>query len=1432
MEYRFDVPNGDYLVLLGFLDAWNHGPGRRVFDVFAEGQEVLPDLDIIREAGGMWRVVEYRFRVTVLDGQLTIGFAGNADSPDPNPTLSAIEVVDLASAQVSGPPAPPDQVRAVGSYGAVDVLWNASPEQDVIGYKVYRAVSAYGPWELVEGRMRVTPAIDDLALPEGGTWFYRVTAVDADGNESAPSAVVSAPSFALAEATLPAFQLTMTESALSALNGHVSNDNYEPAALQIGDRSWDSVQARYRGQIARNFSKKNWKVKVPSDQPWGGRDTFNLNADLWDAFMVRKALAFDLYRDLQVITPDVEPALLTLNGELQGVVQDLEDVDPLFLANHQLDPNAEVFKANWDQGNLTKLDDPALYRTYYSQENGTAAGYERLQQFIDRLNDHSDPDPANTIAEYVNLTDWINYYGTLVFVGENDSEVHNYFLYMSQDDLRWRFIPYDHDLSFGNSPWDPFSINTGHSIDEGTYAHQGIGWNKLIDRYISVKQFRKRHTDFLRAKMDSIFSLAEMTPRIEARVHRVRPEAERDTNKFPLEDNTPISQACERLKGYVTDRKANLEYQMANGPGGTGGAFELPSDFRIYINEFMTRNTKTLGDEAGDFDPWVELYNSWGQPVDIGGMYLSDDSANPTKYQIPAGTTVPGNGFLLIWCDNETTEGPLHANFRLTPSASSVILTSKMVDGKTQTVQSTAVPSLLADESHGMKDDGLYRWRRFPSATPGASNSGGAINEPPVVKETYRTPAYPQANEVITVTTRVTDDRGLNSVTLYYRGKVAVWQNVALLDDGLHGDGAAGDGVFGGTIPGQPAGVTVNYYVKAVDTSNQGVTDPRSAPSVFYKVKIGDQPPQVRLNELMADNTTVITDEAGEYEDWVEIVNLDSRTIDLSGMFLTDDPAVTNQWKFPAGSTLAPGARILVWCDNDTEQGRYHTNFKLSASGEYIALHDVEATGRLLIDSHPFGTQKTNWSEGRYPDGTGSWAPYFHPSPNAVNPEPDNPPRLTGTSQTPTNPSQVDTVTVTSSITDDHHLNRTELFVDSGSGFAAQTMFDDGLHGDGAAGDGRFGAFISPKPAGTVVKYYIEAADNGGNITRDPAAAPTAFFSYSIGYNRPSLFINEFLADNKKSIKDEAGEAEDWIEIYNGGAADLDLGGMYLTDDLANPIKWQIPSPTVLAAGDFLIFWADSEPADGRLHTNFGLSKGGEAIGLFDTDANGRLQIDAFTFGTQTTDRSTGRMPDAGATWQVFTTPTPNAPNDGLPAVTGVAAHAYNTVIDLTWNAHPSADILGYEILAADAADRLFTKIHSGLVEGRFFRDLGLTNGKARFYKVRAVTRNGRRSADPAPVSATPQTGMTTPVTDLRLTLEGDDVILRWTTPTNDPPLSRVEIFRDDLVLIDADVDAGQHLYGLASEPGQFRDPGERRLPNIRFYQVRPVDSNELRATE
>jgi len=146
------------------------------------------------------------------------------------------------------------------------------------------------------------------------------------------------------------------------------------------------------------------------------------------------------------------------------------------------------------------------------------------------------------------------------------------------------------------------------------------------------------------------------------------------------------------------------------------------------------------------------------------------------------------------------------------------------------------------------------------------------------------------------------------------------------------------------------------------------------------------------------------------------------------------------------------------------------------------------------------------------------------------------------------------------------------------------------------------------------------------------------------------VVINEFMADNYATIQDpnDPNEFPDWIELYNKGTTAVHLAGKFLTDDLNEPNKFEIPAGVTIDPGEHLLFWADDDGTQGPTHLNFNLSKDGESIGLFDSYANGNLPLSIITFGIQSTDVSYGRFPDGVQNWGFMRSPTPGTTNDAI----------------------------------------------------------------------------------------------------------------------------------------------------------------------------------------
>lgn len=146
---------------------------------------------------------------------------------------------------------------------------------------------------------------------------------------------------------------------------------------------------------------------------------------------------------------------------------------------------------------------------------------------------------------------------------------------------------------------------------------------------------------------------------------------------------------------------------------------------------------------------------------------------------------------------------------------------------------------------------------------------------------------------------------------------------------------------------------------------------------------------RVSLNEFLASNGMVLADEQGQYDDWIELYNTGPSSVDVGGMFLTDDFDEPTQWQIPSDrpdSTIIPAdGYVLIWADDDTDDAGLHAGFKLSSDGEEIALFDAD--GITLIDRIIFGRQSGNVSFGRSPDGGPNWAFMTTPTPGAANAE-------------------------------------------------------------------------------------------------------------------------------------------------------------------------------------------------------------------------------------------------------------------------------------------------------------------------------------------------------------------------------------------------------------------------------------------------------------
>ncbi len=142
----------------------------------------------------------------------------------------------------------------------------------------------------------------------------------------------------------------------------------------------------------------------------------------------------------------------------------------------------------------------------------------------------------------------------------------------------------------------------------------------------------------------------------------------------------------------------------------------------LRFNEILVHNETNYVDDFGNHSPWIEIFNTAYNSVNIGGCYLTDDLTNPTKYWIPTGspsTVIAPRSYIVFWADNNPTHGIFHLNFRL-DNAEDIALFD--ASGRTMIDKVEIIRPQKTDISFGKATFNAEEWSFLNHSTPGSDN--------------------------------------------------------------------------------------------------------------------------------------------------------------------------------------------------------------------------------------------------------------------------------------------------------------------------------------------------------------------------------------------------------------------------------------------------------------------------------------------------------------------------------------------------------------------------------------------------------------------------------------------------------------------------------------------------------------------------------------
>lgn len=614
----------------------------------------------------------------------------------------------------------------------------------------------------------------------------------------------------------------------------------------------------------------------------------------------------------------------------------------------------------------------------------------------------------------------------------------------------------------------------------------------------------------------------------------------------------------------------------------------------IKINEWLAAGAPLAPDD------FVELYNPDSAPAAIGGLYLTDaPDGSPARHQIAPLSYIAAGGFFAFTADANASSGPQHLNFKLSPSAGSIgLFTSglKLIDRVVYGPQSSGI-------SQGRSPDGAAAFDYFTTPTPGAGNPGSS-------------PIY------------------VTNIVLNLMQQSSVWRyNQSNNLDGVNWTAPNYNDAAWPSGPGLLGYETSTTIGPLVQTP---LLDPRTPPpglgaghAYYFRTRL------VVTNDLtnFAITARMRLDDCGViYINGVEF----SRPRMAVG-------TITNL-SFGGG---APGAGVEAdadeiftipssWLPVGTNVIAVEVHQINAASSDIVwgmgldASRAVTNSGSVLLNEVLADNASFTNTDGTVTD----WVELYNPSGITVS--------LAGYSLSD-NPSQPGRWVFPAGVTlapGGYLLVRCDSA--SPASLTNSAVLNTGFGLD-SAGD----AVCLFTPGGTLfdaISFGPQATDFAIGRVPDASAnwgltlptSGTANIAASVG-NANNVRINEWAAS--------VSGGPDWFELYNPNPQPVALGGLYLTDALANRTKHLIAPLSFIGVNTngWCKFIADSDTAQGASHVNFSLSASGEALGLFPPGT--AAVIDAVTFGAQANDISEGRFPDGAANRVFFTKPSPGAAN-------------------------------------------------------------------------------------------------------------------------------------------------------------------------------------------
>jgi hypothetical protein len=418
-------------------------------------------------------------------------------------------------------------------------------------------------------------------------------------------------------------------------------------------------------------------------------------------------------------------------------------------------------------------------------------------------------------------------------------------------------------------------------------------------------------------------------------------------------------------QGRLPDGSGNIvSFPISPSPGASNYLLQYSG---ARINEVLAINDSVVTNSAGRTADWIELRNTNSTALNLSGMRLSTDASDPAQWIFPAGVSIPANGYLIVWFDNERAAST---------TAGSLLNTGHSLDGESgdvylfnasgQAVDSVQYGFQIPDRSIGVSGAG---WTLLAIPTPGTANSAAAalgsaaalrLNEWMADSEVEDDwfELYNNSDQAVALDgVYVTDNLSIAGATqsplapLSFIGARGFVRIIA--------DADRNKGRHHAAFNLDALGEALRVYVPALgsvdavyfDEQEPGVSQGRIPDGGDNFVSFGTTSTPAESNYLPAPNAAiseVLTHTDLPLEDAIEIINPSSTATNIGGWYLSDSSQNFKKYRIPTGTTLNPFGFKVIYENDLTSGAGALVPFTLdSVRGDTIHLSAADANGNL-----------------------------------------------------------------------------------------------------------------------------------------------------------------------------------------------------------------------------------------------------------------------------------------------------------------------------------------------------------------------------------------------------------------------------------------------------------------------------------------------------